>query len=102
MLHLILAVTLTIAGATAPGHAWVGACDELVDGEPTTSNVNYVPGKATANMAIVAPDEGKVCVYVHAMTHVIIDLQAELVADQTIGLLPVEPHRVHDTRFDEL
>jgi hypothetical protein len=92
------AITLTIDRATAPGHAWVGACDQLVDGLPPTSNINYVPGKATANMAIVAPDDGQVCVFVHAATDVIIDVQAELVADRTVGLSPIPPKRVHDSR----
>ena len=92
------AVTVTIDRATAPGHAWVGACNELVDGEPPTSNVNYVPGTATANMAIIAPDDGEVCVYVHAAADVIIDVRAELVEDHTIGLVPIAPRRVHDSR----
>ena len=93
-----VAVTLTIDRASAPGHAWIGGCDELVDGLPPTSNVNYVPGKATANMAIVAPDAGEVCVYLHAAADVIIDVQAELVDDRTVGLQPVSPHRAHDSR----
>ena len=94
------AVTLTITGATADGHAWVGACDELVDGVAPTSNVNYVPGKAVANMAIVAPVDGTACVYLHADAEVVIDMQAELVDDQTVGLRPVTPNRVHDSRAD--
>ncbi len=92
------AVTLTITGATAPGHAWTGPCDELVDGVAPTSNVNYVPGSAVANMAVVAPVDGVVCVYLHADAHVVIDVQAELVDDRTVGLRPVKPDRVHDTR----
>ena len=92
------AVTLTIARATAPGHAWVGACDELVDGVAPTSNVNYVPGKAAANLAIAAPTDGTVCVYLHADADVVIDVQAELVEDRTTGLRPVTPDRVHDSR----
>ncbi|MEZ5296911.1 MAG: M15 family metallopeptidase [Ilumatobacteraceae bacterium] len=92
------AVTLTIDRVSAPGHAWIGNCAELIDGGPTTSNINYVPGKAIANMAIVAPDDGKVCVYLHAAADVIIDVQAELVADRTLGLRPITPKRVHDSR----
>jgi hypothetical protein len=91
-------VSLTIAGATAPGHAWIGACDELVDGVATTSNVNYVPGTAVSNLAVIEPRDGRVCVYLHSAAHVVVDLQAELVADHTIGVVPVTPHRVHDSR----
>ena len=94
------AVTLTIVNAQAPGHAWVGACDELVDGVAPTSNVNYVPGKAVANMAVAAPVDGTVCVYLHAAADVVIDVQAQLVDERTVGLLPVTPDRVHDTRSD--
>ena len=95
------AITLTIAGPTARGHAWVGGCEELVDGEPPTSNVNFQPGGATANLAIASPDDGEVCVWVHADAHVIIDVRAELVEDRTIGLRPVTPARVHDTRHPD-
>ena len=92
------AITLTVDAPVAPGHAWVGGCDELVDGMPPTSNVNYVPGKATANLAIVSPDAGAVCVWVHAEADLIIDVRAELVEERMLGLRPVTPTRVQDTR----
>lgn len=93
-----VAVTITVDQPDGPGHAWIGNCDDLVDGEPETSNVNYAPGSATANLAIAAPTDGIVCVYTYAPAHVIVDLQAELVDDHTVGLLPVTPHRAHDSR----
>jgi hypothetical protein len=73
----------------------------LIDGQPPISNVNYVPGEATANLAIVAPGDDATCVYVHSDAHVIVDLQAELVDDREIGMRPVAPHRLHDSRRDE-
>ena len=32
------------------------------------------------------------------MDHVVIDVQAELVPEHDVGLRPVDPHRVHDSR----
>lgn len=91
-------VTITIDQPAAPGHAWIGGCGEAVNGRPPTSSVNYVPGKATANLTIVSPDDGRVCFFVHADAHVIVDLRAELVADSSIGMRPTKPDRVQDTR----
>jgi hypothetical protein len=94
-----MAVTLTVTGAEQHGYAWIGStCDALVDGKPATSTVNYAPGAAAANMTIVVPDDGQVCIVVRTDAHVIIDRQAELVDDQTVGLTPATPLRVHDTR----
>ena len=92
------AITLTVAQSATAGHAWAGACDDLGDGEPSTSTVNYLAGTATANLSIVTPDDGAICIWTHTDAHVVIDARAELVADQTLGLRPVTPTRVHDSR----
>jgi hypothetical protein len=91
-------VTVTVSQASARGHAWIGGCDEAVGNLPPTSTVNYVPGKATANLTVVSPDDGRLCFFVHADAHVIVDLRAELTAASTIGVRPIEPDRVHDSR----
>jgi hypothetical protein len=93
------AITLTIAGPTERGYAWVGGCDELIDGSPPTSNVNFERGEATANLAVVSPDDGAVCVWVYADAHVVIDVRADLVEDHAVGLRTVTPVRTQDTRL---
>ena len=51
----------------------------------------------------LAPSEmwvefGKVCVYTKAAAHVIVDVQAALTTAHTVGLVPINPLRVHDSR----
>lgn len=98
-----VAVAISVTGTSERGYATVARCSEFAatraDGvEPETSSVNHVAGQSATNLALVETDGGKVCVYTYGAARVTLDLQAELVADQTIGLDPVVPARVHDTR----
>jgi hypothetical protein len=63
-----------------------------------TSNVNYGHGVTTTGLAIVAVDQGQFCAYTMSPAHLVIDVQAELTNEHTVGLLPVTPTRVHDSR----
>jgi hypothetical protein len=47
---------------------------------------------------MVALDQGAMCVYTHASANVVVDVQAELTTDRTVGLLPASPARAHDSR----
>jgi len=93
------AIAITVTETQAPGFISVGRCDVLggID-QPATSNLNHGIGQTTTNMALVDLDQGEMCIYTKASTHVVIDVQAELVEDQTIGLVPVPPTRTHDSR----
>lgn len=97
------AVALTVTGGTAAGYLSAGLCSDLAaqiatGGRPSTSNLNHLTGQTTTNLATVALDEGRLCVYTKAATHVIVDLQALLTPDHELGLVPVAPDRVHDSR----
>ena len=97
------AVALTVTDVRGPGYLSVGRCADLSaqlagGGRPTTSNLNYTAGQTITNLATVALDGGKMCVYTKASAHVIVDVQAALTPEQTIGLVPVAPVRVHDSR----
>ncbi len=93
------AVAITVTQTQAAGYITVGRCDVLIGVDhPATSNLNHGPGETITNLALVDLDEGEMCIYTKASAHVIIDVQAELVADHTIGLLPITPTRVHDSR----
>jgi hypothetical protein len=98
-----VAATVTISDTTTRGFATVAPCDELraeiaADGMPETSSVNHAAHRDASNLAIVEADAGTICVYTHVGGRITIDLQAELVDAHTIGLAPVTPLRVHDTR----
>jgi hypothetical protein len=97
------AVALTVTGPTAAGYLSVGRCADLqaqllANGRPTTSNLNHAMGQTVTNLATAAVDDGKVCVYTKAAAHVIVDVQAALTTAHTVGLVPINPLRVHDSR----
>lgn len=93
------ALAITVTQTEAQGYVTVGRCDVLDTGvSPTTSNLNYGAGETTTNLAIVELDAGEMCIYTNAAAHIVVDLQAQLVAEHEVGLLPVTPTRAHDSR----
>ena len=94
-----LVVALTATESTDRGYLWAGPCTAL-EGRilPPTSNLNHAAGATTTNLAVVAVGEGEICVYNRAAGHYVIDVQAELRADSTIGVLSTEPARAYDSR----
>jgi len=98
-----VAVAITVTQPAAAGFITVGTCAELsrqlaADGSPTTSNLNHLAGQNVTNLAVVGLDAGEMCVYTLAAAHVVIDVQAELTDEHTVGLVAVVPHRLHDSR----
>ena len=63
-----------------------------------TSNLNYGRGVTTTALAIVAADQGEICAYTMSPAQLVIDVQAELTTQHDVGVLPVTPTRVHDSR----
>lgn len=93
------AVAITVTDTQGPGYVSVGRCAVLDGvGRPATSNLNYAAGQTITNLALVDLDAGEMCIFTKASAQVIIDVQAELVAEQDIGLLPITPVRAHDSR----
>ena len=93
------ALAVTVTEPAADGFITVGPCAsfEGVD-EVGTSNVNHLAGQTVTNLTLVDLDEGNICLYTLASAHVIVDVQAELTAEQGAGLVPGDPLRVHDSR----
>lgn len=97
------AVALTVTGGLADGYLSAGRCRDLsaqvaAGGRPATSNLNHLAGQTTTNLATVALDEGRMCVFTKASTNVIVDVQALLTTDHGVGLVPSAPERAHDSR----
>ena len=93
------AIAITTTEPAAPGFVTVGACDAFdgVEAVPT-SNLNHLAGQTATNLALVDLDEGRLCIYTLASAHLIIDVQAELTDEHEVGLTPITPTRVHDSR----
>jgi hypothetical protein len=95
------AIAITVADPQQAGYVSVGTCSEIGSGsEPGTSNLNHARGQTVTNLALVELDGGELCIFSSAATHVIIDVQAELVEEQGVGVVTVDPARVHDSRLD--
>lgn len=93
------AIAITVTSTGADGYVTVGRCADIRAGAgERTSNVNYARGSTTTGLALVALDAGQMCMFTRSPAHVLVDVQAELTADHTVGLLPVDPDRAHDSR----
>lgn len=92
---IVSAVALNVTATDSVGGGFVTAypCGEEV---PLASNVNTVPGAATAN-AVLAPLslEGDVCLYTATTSHLVVDASAWLAPGAMRGVVPV---RLLDTR----
>ncbi|MCB0967624.1 MAG: hypothetical protein KDB37_12375, partial [Ilumatobacter sp.] len=67
---VVLNVTAVLP--SGPGHLTVFPCGGAV---PSTSNVNYLPGQVVPNSVVSKVGVGgKVCVFTHAETHLIVDV----------------------------
>jgi hypothetical protein len=87
-------VNLTVTEPLDDGYAAVYPCGTKV---PNASNVNFVAGQTVANAASVKLGAGgKVCVFVSAATHVLVDVNGAHPAGG--GYLALAPARVMETR----
>ncbi len=68
------AVALNLTAAAVTGSGYFTAYPKGAK-RPTTSNLNYRPGGATANDALVAVGQrGRICIYTRATTHYLLDI----------------------------
>ena len=93
-----LALNVTATDARAPGFVTIWACDEK---KPDTSNLNFVPGRAVPNMAIIKPSsasgtKGQLCVESSARVHLIVDLMGWFSGSGDV--VTTSPNRILDTR----
>jgi autotransporter family porin len=93
-----LALNVTATDALAPGFVTVWSCDET---KPATSNLNYVPGRAIPNMAIIRPgtataSRGQMCLEASAPVHLLVDVMGWF--SGTGDVAPTAPNRIVDTR----
>lgn len=94
------AIAVTVTRAQSDGFVSVGRCVDIDQpGGPSTSNVNVTAGMNVTNLAIVQTSGGEICLYTSMAAHLIVDVQATLIADGSVGVLPIEPLRVHDSRL---
>jgi uncharacterized repeat protein (TIGR01451 family) len=87
-------VNVTAIRADSNGFASVHAC---LEGEPTTSSLNYVPDTNRANELVVqVSSTGKLCLLTSQDVHLAVDVVGFV--RHGAGLTPIEPARLLDTR----
>jgi hypothetical protein len=89
-----VAVNLTAVTPSAAGYMTAFPCSS---GRPSTSSLNFAAGETRPNNAIVATDDGTVCVYSDTDADILLDVTAAF-GPNGLGLVPVTPVRVLDTR----
>ena len=88
-----VALNVTAARPTADGHLTVWPCGSP---RPDTSSVNYLRGVASPNAVVVPVDDtGKICVWTHVTTDVIVDVSAWFADSSSMGAAAA---RLIDTR----
>ncbi len=80
---------IVAVGATESGFLTLYPCGGAF---PDTSTVNYVPGAVATNAATVAVGaNGKICVYAHRTTHVVVDVLGSFGPSGALRNLTVSP-----------
>lgn len=89
-------LNVTAVNAEGVGHLRVYPCDA---GRPNASTVNFRPGVAVPNLAVVSiRGQGRACIYAGTTTDVVVDLSGWFPADSRID--GSGPMRLVDTRSD--
>ena len=89
-------VMVNLTATDAAGDGWLKAwpCDEL---QPSTSSLNFTPGRTSANAAVVRIASGKICLATSVPVQVIIDIAGWF--SGTSDFTPSSPNRLVDTRI---
>lgn len=89
-----IALNLTAVNPAAAGFLTAYPCGR---GRPDTSSLNFAAGETRPNNAIVATDDGSICVYADTSTDILIDVTGAF-GPNGLGLVAVDPVRLLDTR----
>jgi hypothetical protein len=89
-----VAVNLTAVAPSAAGFMTAYPCRR---GRPSTSSLNFAAGETRPNNAIVATDDGTICVYSDTDADILVDVTAAF-GPNGLGFVPVDPVRLLDTR----
>ena len=88
--------TITSTQSDAAGYATLFPCNE---GQPDASNLNYRPGVDVADLFMQKTDSaGKLCAYVSATTHLLVDVAGIATPEATAGLGMQKPNRMYNSR----
>lgn len=85
-------VNLTTVDGDEPGFVSAWPCGQP---QPATSIVNFWPGRAVPNMAVLAYSAAGICFAASSAVHLVVDVTMVTTAGEIVG---VAPQRLHDSR----
>jgi hypothetical protein len=91
-----ISANFTVAESDGPGYLTAFNCSGSA---PQVSTLNYRPGEAIANQAVVPLDRGALCVFAYTGAHLIIDVNGYVSASSASQFVPTDPKRLLDTRY---
>jgi hypothetical protein len=89
-----VAFNLTGVSPLTAGYMTAFSCGRQ---RPETSSLNFAAGETRPNNAIVATDDGTICIYSHSDADILIDITAAF-GSTGLGFVPISPVRLLDTR----
>ncbi|MFM7537200.1 MAG: DUF1501 domain-containing protein [Acidimicrobiales bacterium] len=92
-----VALNVTVTGPSAAGYLTVWPTGEA---RPTASSLNFVPGQTVPNHVVAKLGAGGALSFFNSAgaTHVVADVVGYFADDVAIGLVPLTPNRLLDTR----
>ena len=95
----VVLANLTTTNAPSGGQLLAGRCDDIAAGRVRNASVHAVAGSAVASLAPVrVGSDGMICLRATRTMDVVVDLVGTFGVGAPLGLLPVDPTRVHDSR----
>ena len=74
-------------------------CSTLAPSTETASNANVIPGRTSANMAVIPVDaDGSFCLYTSSATHLIVDVQGSFSPSGDLRFVSSTVERRFDSR----
>jgi len=91
-----ISANFTVVNQDRQGYLTAYDCTSSI---PTVSTLNFVPGQAVANQAIIPLDDrGGLCLFTPANADIVIDVNGSFGADASGRLTSLTPFRAHDSR----
>lgn len=95
----VVLANLTTTNAASGGQLLAGTCADIAAGRVRNVSVHAVTGSAVASLApIRVGTDGMICLRTSRAMDVVVDLVGTFADSAPLGLLPISPVRVHDSR----
>jgi hypothetical protein len=92
-------VNITLTDSVGGGYVQADKCSTFAPSTETASNANVVPGRTSANLAVVPVDaDGSFCLFTSVATHMIVDVQGTFSPSGDLRFVSMNAERRFDSR----